>query len=175
MYTYIHTNTHTKRHEHTRLEPPITRNPAVGCWSSIPWIVFIPLLWCNMYVTLYNNVTTVAFSMVVADGLLVPGHLLPPGWHRLVNKQQEWPSLLDHLTQETLNAVRRTAFHYGNQSRGCLIRGRPLWPPTVPPLVARPSQSNPKGSGPEVVKREQGHVTSKSGVSGGGCLQGPPA
>ena len=60
---------------------------------------------------------------------------------------------------------RSSCSHYGNQSRGCLMRGGPLWPPTVPPLAARSSQSNPRGSGPEVLKREQGHVTSESGVS----------
>ena len=49
--------------------------------------------------------------------------------------------------------------HYGNQSRGYFNGGRPLWPPAVPRLAARPSQSNPRGSGPEVVKRERGHVT----------------
>ena len=32
-------------------------------------------------------------------------------------------------------------------------------------LAARPSQSNLRGSEPEVLKRERGHVTSKSGVS----------
>ena len=55
--------------------------------------------------------------------------------------------------------------HYGNQSRGCLMRGRQLCPLTVPRLAARPSESNPRGSGPEVVKREWGHVTSETGVS----------
>ena len=33
-------------------------------------------------------------------------------------------------------------------------------------LAARPSQSNPRGSGPEVLKREWGHVTSETGVAG---------
>ena len=55
--------------------------------------------------------------------------------------------------------------HYRNQSLGCLMRGWPLWPPIVPQLAARSSQSNPRGSGPEVMKRERGHVTSESGVS----------
>ena len=32
-------------------------------------------------------------------------------------------------------------------------------------LAARPSQSNPRGSGPEVLKRERGHVTSETGVA----------
>ena len=32
-------------------------------------------------------------------------------------------------------------------------------------LAARSSQSNPRGSGPEVLKCERGHVTSESGVS----------
>ena len=43
--------------------------------------------------------------------------------------------------------------------------GWPLWPPTVPRLAARSSHSNPRGSGPEVLKRERGHVTAESGVS----------
>ena len=55
--------------------------------------------------------------------------------------------------------------HYRNQSRGCLMEGGPLWPPAVPRLAAWPSQSNPWGSGPEVLKRDRGHVTSESGVS----------
>ena len=45
------------------------------------------------------------------------------------------------------------------------MRGRPLSPPAVPRLAARPSQSNPRGSGPEVLKRERGHVTSETGVA----------
>ena len=45
------------------------------------------------------------------------------------------------------------------------MRGRPLWPPAVPRLAARPSQSNPRGSGPEVLKRERGHVTATTGVA----------
>ena len=40
---------------------------------------------------------------------------------------------------------RSSCSHYGNQSRGCLMRGGPLWPPTVPRLAARSSQSNPGG------------------------------
>ena len=60
--------------------------------------------------------------------------------------------------------------HYGNQSNGYLMRGGPLWPPTVPRLAARSSQSNPRGSGPEVLKRERGHVTTESGVSEVGVL-----
>ena len=52
--------------------------------------------------------------------------------------------------------------HYGNQSRGYLMRGGPLWPPAVPRLAARHCQSNPRGSGPKVLKRERGHVTSES-------------
>ena len=51
------------------------------------------------------------------------------------------------------------SLHYGNQSRGYFNGGRPRWPPAVPRLAARPSQSNPRGSGPEVLKRERGHVT----------------
>ena len=54
--------------------------------------------------------------------------------------------------------------HYGNQSRGYLIGGRRLWPHAVPRLAARSSQSNPRGSGPEVLKREHGHVTAETGV-----------
>ena len=45
------------------------------------------------------------------------------------------------------------------------IGGRPLWPPAVPRLAARSSQSNPRGSGPEVLKRERGHVTAETGVA----------
>ena len=63
------------------------------------------------------------------------------------------------------------SIHYGNQSRGCLMRGQPLWPPAVPRLAATPSQSNPRGSGPEVVKRERGHVTSESGLWGVGVFR----
>ena len=33
------------------------------------------------------------------------------------------------------------------------------------PLAARSSQSNPRGSGPEVLKRERGHVTAETGVA----------
>ena len=43
--------------------------------------------------------------------------------------------------------------------------GVPLRLPTVPGPAARSSQSNPRGSWPEVLKRERGHVTAKSGVS----------
>ena len=32
-------------------------------------------------------------------------------------------------------------------------------------LTARPSQSNPRGSGPEVLKCERGHVTAETGVA----------
>ena len=45
------------------------------------------------------------------------------------------------------------------------MRGRPLWPPAVPQLEARPSQSNPRGSGTEVLMRERGHVTAANGVA----------
>ena len=55
--------------------------------------------------------------------------------------------------------------HYGNQSRGFKMRGRPLWPPAVPRLAARPSETNPRGSGPDVLKRERGHVTAATGVA----------
>ena len=34
--------------------------------------------------------------------------------------------------------------HYGNQSRCSLMGGWPLWPPAVPRLADRPSQSNPQ-------------------------------
>ena len=44
------------------------------------------------------------------------------------------------------------------------MRGRPLWLPAVPPLAARPSQSN-RGSGPEVLMRERGHVNAANGVA----------
>ena len=33
------------------------------------------------------------------------------------------------------------------------------------PGLPRPSQSNPRGSGPEVLKRERGHVTAETGVA----------
>ena len=55
-------------------------------------------------------------------------------------------------------------WHYGNQSRGCLMGGGPLWPPTEPGLQPGPP-SQTSGSGLEVLKRERGHVTSESGVS----------
>ena len=45
------------------------------------------------------------------------------------------------------------------------MRGRPLWPPAVHRLTTRPPQSNPRGSGPEVLKRERGHVTAATGVA----------
>ena len=35
----------------------------------------------------------------------------------------------------------------------------------VPRLAARRSQSNPRGSGPEILKRERGHVTAEAGVA----------
>ena len=68
-----------------------------------------------------------------------------------------------------------SAPHYGNQSRGYFSGGRPPWPPAVPRLAARPSQSNPSRSGPEVLKRERGHVTVETWSFCGGGLQGPPA
>ena len=64
--------------------------------------------------------------------------------------------------------------HYGNQSWGSLMVKGKLWPPAVPQLAARPSQWNPRGSGPEVLKRERGHVTAEIWSFGGGGLQGPP-
>ena len=45
------------------------------------------------------------------------------------------------------------------------MRGQPLWPPAVSRLAARPSQSNPRGSGPGVLKRERGHMTTETGVA----------
>ena len=45
-----------------------------------------------------------------------------------------------------------------------LMGGGPQWPTYVPVLAAWPSQSNPRGSGPEVLKCEWGHRTSESGV-----------
>ena len=36
---------------------------------------------------------------------------------------------------------------------------------SVPRLAARPSQSNPRRSGPEVLMRERGHVTVANGVA----------
>ena len=49
--------------------------------------------------------------------------------------------------------------HYGNQSRGCLKVGSPLWPLAVP-----------RGGG-----GCGGHLTSEIRSVGGGGLQGPPA
>ena len=79
-------------------------------------------------------------------------------------------SLGSHFLVSTISLYMFLSFflsfqHYGNQSRGYLIGGRPLWPPAVPRLAARPSQSNPRGSGPEVLKRERGHVTAETGVA----------
>ena len=86
------------------------------------------------------------------------------GWY--VMCFSKWKaSLVIHMPFECLDNFNMAANHYGNQSRGYLMRGGPLWPPTVPRLAARSSQSNPRGSGPEVLKREWGHVTSESGVS----------
>ena len=79
------------------------------------------------------------------------------------------------IAQQLLESTACSVYHYGNQSRGYFKYGRPLWPPAVPRLAARPSQSNPRGSGPEVVKRERGHVTSETWSLWGGGLQGPPA
>ena len=42
---------------------------------------------------------------------------------------------------------------------------RPLWTHAEPRLAARSSQSNPRGSGPEVLGRERGHVTAETGVA----------
>ena len=42
--------------------------------------------------------------------------------------------------------------------------GRTTMTTTVLRLAARSSQSNTRGSGPEVLERERGHVTSESGV-----------
>ena len=73
-----------------------------------------------------------------------------------------------HLNTEYLASIE--IIHYGNQSWGCLMEGGPLWPLTVPRLPARSSQSNTRGSGPEVLKRERVHMTSESGVSEVGSL-----
>ena len=45
-----------------------------------------------------------------------------------------------------------TAKLFKTTQSSCLMVGGPLWPPDVPGLAARPSQSNPRGSGPEVWK-----------------------
>ena len=74
-----------------------------------------------------------------------------------------------------VDSLRPRQMHHGNQSRGCFNGGRPRWPPAVPRLAARPSQSNPRGSGPEVLKRERGHVTVETWSFCGGGLQDPPA
>ena len=44
-----------------------------------------------------------------------------------------------------------------------------------PGLQPGPPSQTPGGSGPEVVKRERGHVTVETGSFCGGGLQGPPA
>ena len=84
---------------------------------------------------------------------------------------RSWPSR-SNLTWKS-NFI--SFWHYGNQSQGYFNGGRPPWPPAVPRLAARPSQSNPRGSGPEVLKRERGHVTVETWSFCGGGLQGPPA
>ena len=60
-----------------------------------------------------------------------------------------WNDILD-ITGIIIEAVKWEDDHYD----------RPL-----PRLAARPSQSNPRGSVPELLKRERGHVTSESGVA----------
>ena len=97
---------------------------------------------------------------------------------RKISNSQIWQRLvyLKHRSRafETLRNLREDGlYHYGNQSRG-YHGGRPLWPPAVPRLAARPSQSNPRGSGPEVLKRERGHVTAETWCYGGGGIQGHP-
>ena len=52
--------------------------------------------------------------------------------------------------------------------------GGPLWPPPVPRLAARPSQSNPRGSGPEVLKLDLRNLEfPRSGSSGPSSLMWP--
>ena len=46
--------------------------------------------------------------------------------------------------------------------------------PLCPGLQPGPPKSNPGGSGPEVLKRERGHVTSETGVSEVGVFSPPP-
>ena len=95
---------------------------------------------------------------------------LPLGPQCMANRFRTcWPmnGLCVHWSRGwgVLSFSERLVCHYGNQSRGYLIGGRPLWPPAVPRLAARSSQSNPRGSGPEVLKRERGHVTAETGVA----------
>ena len=96
------------------------------------------------------------------------------------------PAELKHMVIAEIHSViwhrhvsviwaQRTVRHYGNQSRDYFNGGRPSWPPAVSRLAARPSQSNPRGSGPEALKRERGHVTVETWSFCGGGLQGPQA
>ena len=64
-----------------------------------------------------------------------------------------------------LTALMTALMHYGNQSQGCLMGKDPYDHPLFPSLQpGPPSQTPARGSGPEALKRERGHVTSKSGV-----------
>ena len=55
------------------------------------------------------------------------------------------PNVHDNASSDLLKQI-GDRYHYGNQSRGYFNYGRPLhiWPPAVPRLAARPSQSNPR-------------------------------
>ena len=78
----------------------------------------------------------------------------------------QWSGRTHQGAADILDAlVRQDPSHYGNQSRGYLIGGGPLSPPAVPRLAARSTQSNPRGSGPEVLKHERGQMTAESGVA----------
>ena len=87
------------------------------------------------------------------------------GKHWSILSYEICPKNMSYDTLLTRAAKCQCQVHYGNQSRGYLIGGRPLWPPAVPRLAARSSQSNPRGSGPEVFKRERGPVTAETGVA----------
>ena len=90
-----------------------------------------------------------------------PSRLFWPFWHRILGNV----ACLHDNSSQIWTGFAKLAPHYGNQTRGYLIGGRPLWPAAVPRLAARSSQSNPRGSGPEVLKRERGHVTAETGVA----------
>ena len=47
--------------------------------------------------------------------------------------------------------------------------------PLCPGLQPGPPSQTPGGSGPEVLKRERGHMTAETWSFGGGGLQGHPA
>ena len=92
-------------------------------------------------------------------------------WQRRNPENSTLLALCDGYPPMTGGLSPQRIIHYGNQSRGYFNGGRPLWPPAVPRLAARPSQSNPRGSGPEVMKGERGHVTVKTWSFCGGGLQ----